>query len=132
MAPIFGPRASTVSKVDTIAVLHRSSAYLLSQARVPRTGVPVNVCVMKLMLYQGLKPQYFRLQWLVDHVLGVSFNRPPVNAFHVPMWTEMHRIFSHLRGDGEVRAVVLYGEGKCFTGGLDCAYTLLTQCAILY
>ncbi|WFD27662.1 hypothetical protein MNAN1_002663 [Malassezia nana] len=69
--------------------------------------------------YEGFQPRFFRLQWLDEHVLGVAFARPPVNAFHSAMWAEMHRIFSHIRGDGLVRVVVLYGEGKCFTGGLD-------------
>lgn len=35
------------------------------------------------------------------------------------MWTEMHKIFDHIRGDGDVRVVILSGEGRCFTAGLD-------------
>ena len=48
------------------------------------------------------------------------------------MWSELHRLFALVPRDGDVRAVVLYSEGKCFTAGLDCAYPLrdsLTQCA---
>lgn len=63
--------------------------------------------------------EFFAVQWLAPNVLGVAFNRAPVNAFHVAMWIEMHRIFAHIKLDGDVRAVVLYGHGKCFTAGLD-------------
>lgn len=66
------------------------------------------------------QPEFFALEWLAEGVLGVAFNRPPVNAFHVAKWTELHRIFDHIRGDGDVRVVVLYGNGRCFTAGLDC------------
>lgn len=71
------------------------------------------------MSYQGLETKFFKVAWLAEHVLGVAFHRPPVNAFHVMMWEEMHHIFARIRNDGDVRVVVLYGEGKCFTGGLD-------------
>lgn len=71
------------------------------------------------MPYQGLEPKYFKVSWLAEHVLGVGIQRPPVNAFDTATWTEMHAIFSRIRVDGDVRAVVLYGEGRCFTAGLD-------------
>lgn len=32
----------------------------------------------------------------------------------------MHQIFDHIRRDGDVRVVVLSGDGRCFTAGLDC------------
>lgn len=32
---------------------------------------------------------------------------------------EMSRIFYHIRDDPDVIAVVLSGEGRCFTAGLD-------------
>lgn len=35
------------------------------------------------------------------------------------MWTEMHHIFRRIRVDTDVRAVVLYSDGKCFTAGID-------------
>lgn len=68
------------------------------------------------------RPEFFELQWLAPSVLGVAFHRPPVNAFHVAMWTEMHRIFQRIKIDGDVRVVVLSGNGRCFTAGLDCRY----------
>lgn len=39
----------------------------------------------------------------------------------------MHQIFDHIRRDGNVRVVVLYGNGKCFTGGLDLRENVLGQ-----
>ena len=59
------------------------------------------------MTYQGLEPKYFNVSWLAEHVLGVGIRRSPVNAFDTVTWTEMHAIFSRIRGDGDVRAVVL-------------------------
>jgi len=112
---------------------HESGVGSLVRQRTPQpSAVAVGPRTMNPTVYQGLKPQFFRLQWLAEHVMGVSFHHPPVNAFHTAMWTEMHRIFSHIRGDGHVRAVVLYGEGKCFTGGLDRMYVQLTQCVTLF
>ena len=37
------------------------------------------------------------------------------------MWQELAAIFRHIQTDPEVGAVVLSGEGRCFTAGLDCA-----------
>ncbi|KAI3618486.1 hypothetical protein CBS9595_002849 [Malassezia furfur] len=46
--------------------------------------------------------EFFEVQWLAPHVLGVAFHRAPVNAFHVAMWSEMRRIFAHIKLDGDV------------------------------
>ncbi|KDN52794.1 ClpP/crotonase [Tilletiaria anomala UBC 951] len=59
------------------------------------------------------------VQWEVPHVVRVSFHRKPVNALSEALWRETQRIFDHLHSDGDVRAVVLSGEGRCFTAGLD-------------
>ena len=81
-----------------------------------QTGAKPHIGIMP---YQGLEPKYFQVSWLAEHVLGVGIRRSPVNAFDTATWTEMHAIFSRIRVDSDVRAVVLYGEGRCFTAGLD-------------
>ena len=70
--------------------------------------------------YTGLQDIEFHLvQWEAPATLRVSFNRKPVNALSTPLWKETHRIFDHIRHDGDVRAVLLSGEGRCFSAGLD-------------
>ncbi|CAD6890851.1 unnamed protein product [Tilletia caries] len=55
----------------------------------------------------------------VEGVLRVSFNRPPVNAWHDAMWRELHKLFDTISTDNNVAVVVLSGEGRAFTAGLD-------------
>lgn len=55
-------------------------------------------------------------------VLRVSFNRGKVNAWTEPMWRELDAIFRFIARDPDVNAVVLTGENRCFTAGLDCEY----------
>ncbi|MCM2393530.1 enoyl-CoA hydratase/isomerase family protein [Streptomyces albipurpureus] len=52
------------------------------------------------------------------HVLTVEFNRPDeYNAIHIPMHSELARVFAEIRRDDDVRAVVLTGRGKAFSAG---------------
>lgn len=53
-------------------------------------------------------------------VLRVSFARGKVNAWIEPMWRELEAIFRFIKRDPDVGAVVLSGENRCFTAGLDC------------
>ncbi len=53
-------------------------------------------------------------------VAHVRINRPEkANAFNQGCWEEMQAIFEDLNDDSEVRVVVLSGEGKYFTAGID-------------
>ena len=72
-------------------------------------------------------PQCHLLEWAAPNVVRVAFNRKPVNALSTQLWKEMQKIFEHLHADRDVRAVVLNGEGKCFTAGLDRAFTFPFQ-----
>ena len=42
-------------------------------------------------------------------------------------WLEMRRVFKHIPTDGDIRAVVLYGKGRCFTAGLDRGLLLTSE-----
>ncbi len=53
-------------------------------------------------------------------VARVTMTRPDVrNAFNASLIAELHEAFESLGADGEVRAIVLAGEGKAFCGGAD-------------
>lgn len=55
-----------------------------------------------------------------DGVEIVTLNRPPVNAVNSQMMAELIQTFSSYEARGEVRAVVLAGNGtKAFCSGLD-------------
>ncbi|KAI5638266.1 enoyl-CoA hydratase/isomerase domain-containing protein [Phthorimaea operculella] len=54
------------------------------------------------------------------HVFHVALNRPKkLNTFSHNMWFELKSCFSYLSDNPECRVVVLTGEGKHFTGGID-------------
>ncbi|KAE8259953.1 hypothetical protein A4X13_0g677 [Tilletia indica] len=69
--------------------------------------------------YKKLATEFHLVQFESEGVLRVSFNRPPVNAWHDPMWRELHVLFDTISTDGDVAVVVLSGEGRAFTAGLD-------------
>ena len=55
-----------------------------------------------------------------DHIATISLNRPEKrNALSQAMLAELERIADSLRGAGDVRAVVLRGEGTDFSVGAD-------------
>ncbi|HCY87624.1 MAG TPA: crotonase/enoyl-CoA hydratase family protein [Desulfobacteraceae bacterium] len=54
------------------------------------------------------------------HVAWVYLNRPDKkNAMNPPAWEEPLQIFEDLNNDEEIRAVVIAGEGPCFSAGID-------------
>lgn len=63
--------------------------------------------------------KYHKLVVEADGVLRVSFQRGQVNAWIEPMWREMDAILRFVARDGDVNAIVLSGENRCFTAGLD-------------
>ncbi len=63
--------------------------------------------------------KYHKLSLAADGVLLISFNRPPVNAWIDPKWQELTLILRTVRDDPLVSAIVVAGEGRCFTAGLD-------------
>tara|TARA_R110002126_G_scaffold51760_1_gene141365 strand:- start:35474 stop:36319 length:846 start_codon:yes stop_codon:yes gene_type:complete len=55
-------------------------------------------------------------------VAQITMNRPDkANGMTPEFWTELPRILRALEADETVRAVLLTGEGKHFTGGMDLA-----------
>ncbi|KAJ9478004.1 Enoyl-CoA hydratase/isomerase [Pseudozyma hubeiensis] len=63
--------------------------------------------------------KYHKLTLAADGVLLLSFNRPPVNAWIDPKWQELTSILRKVRDDPLVSSIVVAGEGRCFTAGLD-------------
>lgn len=57
---------------------------------------------------------------LDKQVAIVSFNRPDkANSMNEQTWKEMQLVFEEMNATPEVRAIVLTGEGKHFTAGID-------------
>lgn len=56
-----------------------------------------------------------------EHVGTLTLARPDtLNAFTVQMWTEMRALGAALRADpGDLRALVVIGEGRAFSSGID-------------
>lgn len=65
------------------------------------------------------EPKFHKLVLEAPGVLRVSFNRGKVNAWVNDMWRELDAIFRFIKHDPEVSAIVLSGENRCFTAGLD-------------
>lgn len=51
----------------------------------------------------------------------LSLNRPPVNVLNIEMLHEMNRALADIAEDQEARVLLLRGEGKCFSAGMDVA-----------
>ena len=67
-------------------------------------------------------PQMNTLRFEQDgHVARLTMNRPDkLNAFSTEMWDEMRDLGDRLVADpGEIRALVLIGEGRAFSSGID-------------
>ncbi len=64
---------------------------------------------------------FFRIEYdRARRIAVVYLNRPEKrNAMSWPFWRDLPAVVSDLEADGDVRAVVIAGEGKSFTTGLD-------------
>jgi enoyl-CoA hydratase/carnithine racemase len=57
---------------------------------------------------------------LEEHIATVTLNRPDkANAMNLAMWHEIRKAFQWIDATPEARVVVLRGEGKLFTSGID-------------
>ena len=74
---------------------------------------PLNVAFTKF--------ETLSLEFLHDsNVLHLKLNRPKaVNAMNMHMWVELARAFEMVERDPSVKAVVVSGEGRGFTSGMD-------------
>jgi enoyl-CoA hydratase/carnithine racemase len=55
-----------------------------------------------------------------DHVGWLRLNRPEkLNSFTVLMWRELRAIGRELRDDDDLRALVVIGNGRAFSSGID-------------
>jgi len=56
----------------------------------------------------------------VDAVGWLRLNRPDkLNAFSIPMWHEMRMLGRELHDDPELRALIVIGNGRAFSSGID-------------
>lgn len=51
----------------------------------------------------------------------LSLNRPPVNVLTIEMLHEMNRAIAKIAQDQDTSVLLLRGEGKCFSAGMDVA-----------
>lgn len=54
-----------------------------------------------------------------NYVAHVVMNRPPANALAQSVLREFAEVFHHLESNENVRAILLYGEGRFFSAGAD-------------
>lgn len=81
-----------------------------------------SLAVMRACSSQAPKYQYETLAVSIPepHVAHVELNRPDKgNAMNLAFWREMVECFKALDSDSDIRAIVISGRGKLFTGGLD-------------
>ena len=59
---------------------------------------------------------------LEDHVAHLRLNRPErMNSMDPVFWHELDQLLKRLHRSGEARALVISGEGKHFSAGMDLA-----------
>lgn len=54
-----------------------------------------------------------------DGVARLVFNRPPLNVLNIEMLREINSALAQIASDASVKALVLTGEGKAFSAGVD-------------
>lgn len=54
-----------------------------------------------------------------EYAAFVQINRPPANALSTDVIQELDHLFDELEQDQEIRAILLYGEGRFFSAGAD-------------
>ncbi|CAI4221743.1 unnamed protein product [Auanema sp. JU1783] len=64
--------------------------------------------------------KHLKVEKLNDYIVRVSLNRPgQLNALNDQIWQEIGDAFIKLDEDSDCRVVILCGEGRAFTAGLD-------------
>lgn len=58
---------------------------------------------------------------VADGVATITMRRPPLNVLHNPMMEEFNGLLGPLVADGALAAIVIGGEGKAFSAGVDVA-----------
>ncbi|CAB4067786.1 ECH1 [Lepeophtheirus salmonis] len=89
-----------------------------------RTGTLIeNVSVIGKRLLSNETIQGFqtlKISELEPYVYGVALNRPDkLNALNDRMWREIRSVFDELGKDPKCRSIVLSGNGRIFTAGID-------------
>jgi cyclohexa-1,5-dienecarbonyl-CoA hydratase len=51
----------------------------------------------------------------------LTLHRPPLNIMTIPMIEEINRALARLRDDYTVKVLLIRGEGRCFSAGMDVA-----------
>ena len=90
------------------------------QSAIPRISFPRrNTNVLEM------KPNTILLktdQEMVSGILTVQLNRPSrSNAFNMEMWQDLFNVFAGIEGDHRVKVVILTGDDKSFSSGMDLA-----------
>ncbi|WKX96169.1 hypothetical protein Q1695_012542 [Nippostrongylus brasiliensis] len=64
--------------------------------------------------------EFLKVEMLSEYVVQVKLNRPrQMNALNSKIWSEIGDAFEKLNDDENCRVVILSGEGKAFSSGLD-------------
>ena len=64
--------------------------------------------------------KYRFIELALDHgVATLSLNRPPLNVMHIEMMEEMNSALLDLRNRPELKVLVIRGQGRAFSAGVD-------------
>ncbi len=64
---------------------------------------------------------YIRLTLTSPGVTTLLLNRPPLNILHLPMLQEIRTALEEVAANHSTRVLLVRGEGKCFSAGMDVA-----------
>ena len=66
-----------------------------------------------------MKPYQFVSLKESDGLAVLTLNRPPVNVLNIAMMQEISHALAELYANASARALLIRGEGKCFSAGMD-------------
>ncbi|KAF0684357.1 Aste57867_23670 [Aphanomyces stellatus] len=106
---------------------HQSDAALVQQWIRPQVATPLHETQFETL---SITPSL--ADGLADSdpsILNVRLNRPKkLNSFSLQMWSELDTLFELVEATPSIRAVVVRGEGRCFSSGIDLsAFATLQQ-----
>ena len=62
---------------------------------------------------------YIQLEFAGSGIANLLLNRPPLNILHLPMLQEINSALKEVASNRSARALLLSGNGKCFSAGMD-------------
>lgn len=112
--------------IDIIRTLSKSEGTSGSESTLPESTSKVTITSINDLVFSSKRKNINTLSYktikvdMLDHICIVSLNRPDKrNAINMQLWHDLKSVFDDIQCDDSIRVVILTGEGKDFSSGMD-------------